>query len=80
MNHKELQACRKLLMLDVSEAAELVGKVSARTWQYWESCRYPVPQDVEDEMQALIARRLELMGEVDELLAQDRSKGVDLPY
>lgn len=50
MNCYELQALRKLFMLDVSEAAELVGKVSARTWQYWEAGRSPVPADVAEEM------------------------------
>ncbi|NRB79163.1 MAG: DUF1870 family protein [Saccharospirillaceae bacterium] len=50
MNCYELQALRKLFMLDVKEAAELIGKVSARTWQYWESDRSPVPDDVAEEM------------------------------
>lgn len=50
MNCYELQALRKLLMLDVSEAAEHIGKVSNRTWQYWESGRSPVPDDVAEEM------------------------------
>lgn len=69
MNNLELQACRKLLMLDVAEAAELVGKVSPRSWQYWESGRSPVPEDVEREMQDLLAQRLEMMAGVDERLA-----------
>lgn len=46
LNNFELQAIRKLLCLDVSEAAELVAKVSNRTWQYWESGCSPVPHDV----------------------------------
>ena len=37
-------------MLDVSEAAEHIGKVSNRTWQYWESGRSPVPNDVAEEL------------------------------
>lgn len=53
LNNHELQAMRKLLMLDVSEAAELIGKVSNRTWQYWESGRSPVPLDVGTEIYAL---------------------------
>lgn len=50
MNNLELKALRKLFMLDVKEAAKHVGAVSVRTWQYWESGRSPVPQDVHDKM------------------------------
>lgn len=50
MNCYELQALRKLFMLDVSEAAKLIGGVSNRTWQYWEAGRSPVPDDVAEEM------------------------------
>lgn len=39
-------------MLDVREAAELIGDkpVSVRTWQYWESGRSPVPDDIAEAM------------------------------
>lgn len=53
LNNHELQAMRKMLMLDVSEAAELIGNVSNRTWQYWEAGRSPVPEDVDTEIYAL---------------------------
>ena len=53
LNNFELQAVRKLLMLEVSEAAECLGKVSNRTWQYWESGRSKVPDDVDMELYAL---------------------------
>jgi len=66
LNNSELQACRKLLMLDVSEAAELIGKVSPRTWQYWESGRSKVPPDVDSEIYLLIGMRNELVGELTE--------------
>lgn len=66
MNNLELQALRKLFMLDVSEAAEFIGKVSPRSWQYWEAGRSLVPQDVSNQMtdyaqirDDLLARRLE---------------------
>ncbi|WP_350304902.1 Aca2/YdiL-like domain-containing protein [Photorhabdus viridis] len=61
MNNKELQALRKLLMLDVKEAAEYVGGVSSRTWQYWETGRYPIPQDVESEIKDFINLRSRLL-------------------
>jgi hypothetical protein len=52
MNCYELQALRKLFMLDVREAAELIGgkPVSVRTWQYWESGRSAVPDDIAEAM------------------------------
>ncbi|MFT0139007.1 DUF1870 family protein [Alcanivoracaceae bacterium MT1] len=69
MNNKELQALRKMLMLDASEAAELIGNVSARTWQYWESGRSPVPADVENAMNALIEQRAKLIDEIEDRVA-----------
>lgn len=72
MNNKELQAARKLLMLDVSEAAEHAGGVSARSWQYWEGGRSPVPDDVADEMQSLLRMRRDMIAEVREQAAGKR--------
>lgn len=57
MNNKELQALRKLLMLEVAEVAEFVGKVNVRSWQYWEAGRSAVPADVETEMLDLESSR-----------------------
>ena len=57
MTHSELQAIRKVLMLDVSEAAKFIGKVSTRTWQYWESGAKPIPDDVVSIMKELIIKR-----------------------
>ncbi|WP_299314224.1 DUF1870 family protein [uncultured Halomonas sp.] len=64
MNSRELQALRKFLMLDVSEAAEIIGGVSKRSWQYWEAGRSPVPDDVEDKMNGLMTQRQYLMDEI----------------
>lgn len=65
MNAKELQALRKMLMLDVSEAAEIIGGVSTRSWQYWEAGRSPVPDDVEDKMMRALTQRQHLMDEIE---------------
>ena len=46
MTKKELKALRQLLCLECSEAAKHIGNVATRTWQYWESGRAPVPDDV----------------------------------
>lgn len=69
MNNLELQAARKLLMMDVSEAASEIGKVSARTWQYWESGRSKVPTDVALDVEALLEVRLDRMRAIDDQLA-----------
>lgn len=57
-------------MLDVTEAAAHVGRVSPRAWQYWESGRNAVPADVEGEMLDLLELRLDLMGPIDDALAR----------
>ena len=57
LSASELQAMRKILMLDVKEAAELIANVSVRTWQYWESGRSKTPDDVEMEIYGLIEQR-----------------------
>ncbi|MFC0708816.1 DUF1870 family protein [Azorhizophilus paspali] len=81
MNNSELQAIRKLLMLDVREAAEEIGKVSVRTWQYWESGRSKVPVDIEVEMNTLLEVRLERMRAIDDQLsALPEGQKLRLPY
>ena len=57
MNGKELHAARKFLMLDVREAADLIGGVSMRSWQYWEAGRRKAPDDVWRKMVGLLKRR-----------------------
>lgn len=57
MNHYELQAMRKLLMLDVKDAAEHIGACSTRAWHFWETDRNTVPVDVDEEICRLIGNR-----------------------
>lgn len=84
MNNKELQALRKMLMLEASEAAELVGQVSTRTWQYWEAGRSPVPADVENAMSALMEHRAQLIDEIEERVkgkpAEEWADLLELPF
>ncbi|MGP7732915.1 Aca2/YdiL-like domain-containing protein [Oceanimonas smirnovii] len=61
MTNYELQALRKLLMLEVSEAAREIGNVSPRSWQYWESGRSPVPDDVAHQIRDLADMRIQLI-------------------
>lgn len=50
MTNVELQALRKLLFLEASEAAEFIGNVSVRSWQHWEKGDRPVPDDVANQI------------------------------
>lgn len=59
LNFLELAAIRRLLMMDVADAAQCIGKVSNRTWQHWETGRNKVPHDVEEELYALFSQRQE---------------------
>lgn len=73
LNNHELQALRKMLMLEASEAAEFVGNVSTRTWQYWESGRNKVPADVEEEIYALHSMMNECIEGILQAGEQDRN-------
>ncbi|MDN3525619.1 DUF1870 family protein [Halomonas sabkhae] len=66
MTASELQALRKFLMLDVSEAAEIIGGVSRRSWQYWEAGRSPVPDDVEDKMNGALTLRQDVIDRLEQ--------------
>ena len=76
MNHKELQASRKLLMLEVNEAAEHVGQVRARTWYYWEEGRNPIPPEVAQKMMELTAARCHII----QKLLKPKEDSHPLPY
>ena len=71
INRFELQAIRKLLMLDVSEAAQEIGNVSLRSWQYWESGERPIPNDVNEEMYAMVSMRNEAISDIIEAKQDD---------
>ncbi len=58
MTNIELQAIRRSLFLDVSEAVEHIKtlddrSLSVRSWQHWEKGDRPIPADVHVEMQTL---------------------------
>lgn len=67
MNNFQLQAMRKLLMFDVAEAAEVIGGVSNRTWQYWEAGRSLVPDDVKKTICELYELRILLISEINKV-------------
>lgn len=64
-------------MLEASEAAEHIGKVSVRSWQYWEAGRSPVPEDVSNEIGDLANMRARL---IDARIAQAASGRISLNY
>lgn len=78
LNNLELAAMRRALFLDVSEAAEHIGKVAARSWQRWEDGTRSVPPDVDEEVYRLIQVRSEM---TDYLVEQQVKHGAkSMPY
>ena len=77
LNHFELQAARKSLMLDASEAAECIGKVSTRSWQRWESGDRSIPSDIDEEVYALVSQMNEC---IDGVLEAGEDQGQILWY
>nr|AKN37110.1 Putative cytoplasmic protein [Vibrio cyclitrophicus]AKN38181.1 hypothetical protein [Vibrio splendidus] len=59
MTNHELKQLRRLLFLEVSEAAELIGECEPRTWQRWEKGDRAIPNDVSRVIQMLALTRLE---------------------
>lgn len=80
MNNLELQAARKLLMLDVTEAAEEIAGVSPRSWQYWESGQRTIPEDVINEMYALLSIRTDKIDQLTDLLEKTTDGQLLLKY
>ncbi|MGM6589807.1 DUF1870 family protein [Vibrio parahaemolyticus] len=67
MTNQELKQLRRLLFIEVSEAAALIGECEPRTWQRWEKGDRAIPNDVSREIQMLALTRLErLQVEFDE--------------
>lgn len=59
MTNNELKQLRRLLFLDVTEAAQWVGQCEARTWQRWEKGDRAIPTDVATMMQQLALSRMD---------------------
>lgn len=53
MTNYELKQLRKLLFIEVAEAAEFLGQCEPRTWQRWEKGDRNIPTDVEQTIQML---------------------------
>jgi hypothetical protein len=80
MNNKELQAARKILFLEVAEAAEHIGGVPARSWRRWEDGTHRVPSDVENKIQELAEKRLNMIDSIDALIEEQQSDELDIAF
>lgn len=72
MTPATLQALRRLLFFSIEEAALLVGRASARSWQYWERGERSIPGDVSKTVLALVRWR-------DQALAATRKQIAAMP-
>ena len=78
MTPLELKVARKLLGLSTVEAAEHIGKVSKRSWEYWENGQRTIKPDVEELINSLLARRREIIAEVYNI--GENAKGISVIY
>lgn len=78
MTPLELKVARKLLGLSTVEAAEYIGKVSKRSWEYWENGQRTIKPDVEELINSLLARRREIIAEVYNM--GENAKGISVIY
>lgn len=78
MNGLELKLARQLLGLSVAECAEHIGKVAKRSWEYWESERNPIKEDVAEYMNMLLTRRREIIKQVADM--GDNAKRIAVIY
>ncbi|WP_333855252.1 Aca2/YdiL-like domain-containing protein [Leclercia sp.] len=75
MKNLALIACRKLLFLEVVEAARYIGDVEPRTWRYYESGRSNIPEHIAKKMMGLMQRRLNVLSEMRAEAIAFRKKG-----
>lgn len=59
MTNNELKQLRRLLFLEVNEAAKLIGNCEPRTWQRWEKGDRSIPADVIQTVQMLALTRMD---------------------
>lgn len=64
MKGSELRRAREFLGLSIAEAAEYLGQVSKRSWQYWESGDRAVKPDVIEKIEFLLERAREVIQNV----------------
>lgn len=71
MNHIELKTARILLGLTLQDAAEHIGKMKQRSWEFLEQGKRPIPDDVVRTMCFLIKRRREILTAIQEKMLRE---------
>lgn len=74
MTPTELRAARETLGLTVGEAAQHIGGVTHRSWVYFESGDRTIKADIADKMTALLARRREILQDVQEKILHEQAE------
>ncbi len=54
MDRITLKAARLILMMKTEQAADLIGGVSKRTWERWESGKTEIPTDTKENIAILL--------------------------
>lgn len=86
MNGTTLRALRAGLGYTQQEAAQLIGAVLLRTWQYWESGDRTIPADVEAAVRELVRWKLAAIAagtaQIEQMLAayDDPPESLIMPY
>lgn len=75
MNRLSLIACRRILFLEVEEAATHIAGVSQRTWRYYESGRTQIPAALVVKMEALMRQHAHLKERMTKDADEHRLKG-----
>lgn len=52
-----IEAIRRILLMTTAEAAHLLGGVSETTWNRWERGIKPLPADVRERVETVLAQR-----------------------
>lgn len=73
MTPTTLQALRRLLFFSVPEASEHIGGVTERAWRMWESGERPIPADVIECINDMIAWRTRALAEAERAIADARA-------
>lgn len=80
MTGLELKIAREILGLSQEEAAEHIGKVSRRSWSYWEVGRSAIKPDVAEFLQKLMKRRQDIIKQFTESKAAANAQDVVVIY
>ncbi|MBZ0058707.1 MULTISPECIES: DUF1870 family protein [unclassified Leclercia] len=75
MNRLALIACRRILFLEVEEAATHIAEVSQRTWRYYESGRTQIPGHLAEKIEKLLQYHTVMKDRMSKEADEYRQKG-----